>query len=91
MKKYFILLFFILLVSTGCFDYTELNDMAIVSGISLDYEENGYHVGFEILNTVSKDDNQNQPKVYFYIRSIFGCYFGSSKIPLSCSFENINY
>ena len=64
MKKYFILLFFILLVSTGCFDYTELNDMAIVSGISLDYEENGYHVGFEILNTVSKDDNQNQPKVY---------------------------
>lgn len=64
MKKYLILLFFILFVSTGCFDYTELNDMAIVSGISLDYEEDAYHVGFEILNTISKDDQQNQPKVY---------------------------
>ncbi len=64
MKKFFVLTFFILLLSSGCYDYTELNNMAIVSGISVDYEENSYHVGFEVLNTVSKDDNQNQPKVY---------------------------
>ena len=64
MKKFFALAFFILLFSGGCFDYTELNDVAIVSGISVDYEEDNYYVAFEVLNTVSKDDNQNQPKVY---------------------------
>lgn len=64
MKKFLVVLLFLLFFSSGCYDYTELNDTAIVSGISLDYENDRYHVGFEVLNTVSKDDNQNQPKVY---------------------------
>ncbi len=64
MKKFLFLLFFVPILCSGCFDYTELNDMAIVSGISIDYLEDTYHVGFEILNTVNKDDSQNQPKVY---------------------------
>lgn len=64
MKKFLFLFFFVLFLSSGCYDYTELNNMAIVSGISLDYESDTYHVGFEILNTVNPEDNPNQPKVY---------------------------
>lgn len=64
MKKFFLLSFVLLFLSSGCYDYIELNEMAIVSGISIDYEEEMYSVAFEILNTVSKDDKQNQPKVY---------------------------
>lgn len=64
MKKYILLLIALLFFITGCYDYTELNDMAIVSGISIDYESNAFHVAFEILNTVNKDDNPDAPKVY---------------------------
>ena len=38
--------------------------MAIVSGISVDYKDNEFHVAYEILNTKSKDDNPDAPKVY---------------------------
>lgn len=54
----------LLLLVSGCYDYTELNDMAIVSGISIDYEQNSFHVAFEILNTVNKDEDPNAAKVY---------------------------
>ena len=50
MKKILILLFIPLLLS-GCFDYNELSDLAIVSGIGIDYEDNKYIVTFEILST----------------------------------------
>lgn len=64
MKKYFILFVTLLFLTSGCYDYTELNDMAIVSGISIDYQENAFQVSFEILNTVNKDDDPDAPKVY---------------------------
>lgn len=64
MKKYGILLITLLLLVSGCYDYTELNDMAIVSGISIDYEQDSFHVAFEILNTINKDEDPNAPKVY---------------------------
>ncbi len=64
MKKWFILLSFILIFGTGCFDYTELNDMAIISGISIDYEENLYKVAFEILNTQNKENVETNEKVF---------------------------
>ena len=64
MKKLLILGIFILTLGTGCFDYTELNEMAIVSGISVDYEEDKFNVAFEILNTTNKDDSKDSSKVY---------------------------
>ena len=33
---------------TGCYDYEELNDRAIVSGISIDFEDDTYIVNYEI-------------------------------------------
>lgn len=49
MKK--ILLLFIILLCTGCYDYKELNDLALVAGIAVDYtEDDEYLVTFEIIN-----------------------------------------
>lgn len=64
MKKFIFLAIFLLFFTTGCYDYIELNKMAIVSGISIDYKEDNYHVSFEILNTKNKDDSQDKKKVY---------------------------
>lgn len=62
-KKILILLVFIFL-SSGCYDYTELNNMAIVSGISVDYKDDLFEVCFEILNTTNKEENPDSNKVY---------------------------
>ena len=64
MKKYSLLILFILFFTFGCYDYTELNEMALVSGISVDYVEDEFLVAFEILNTVNKTENPDAPKTY---------------------------
>lgn len=64
MKKMVFLFLFLLFFTTGCYDYTELNKIAIVSGISIDYKEDSYQIAYEILNTKNKDDSPNEPKVY---------------------------
>lgn len=56
MKKILILLFIPLLLS-GCYDYNELNDLAIVSGIGIDYEDNEYKVIFEIVSTKKEGES----------------------------------
>ena len=55
MKKIFLILI-ILFTITGCYDYQELNDRAIVSGISIDYEEEKFIVNYEILNNQKSED-----------------------------------
>lgn len=55
MKK-IILLFLILIGITGCYDYQELNDRAIVSGISIDFENEEYIVNYEILNNLKTEE-----------------------------------
>lgn len=47
MKK--IILILIILLLTGCQDYTEINDFAIISGIILDYENNEYNMISELI------------------------------------------
>ena len=64
MKKIIFLLFFILFLTTGCYDYIELNELAIVSGISIDYQEDEYHVAYEILNAKNQEQSQEKEKVY---------------------------
>jgi len=65
MKKYLILIVIILL-SSGCFDYQELNNRAIISGISVDYNNDNYEITMEIL-TSQKSENQNSEnsKTYY--------------------------
>lgn len=64
MKKTLFIILAILFLTSGCYDYTELNNMAIVSGISVDYANDEFQVAFEILNTVNKEDNPDAEKVY---------------------------
>lgn len=60
MKK-IILLLFLIFISTGCYDYKELNNLAIISGIAIDYDNdsNEYITSFEILNDSDKSISSN--------------------------------
>ncbi len=64
MKKVICLILVILFLTTGCYDYIELNELAIVSGISIDYDKDEYKVAFEILNTKNQDQSPDKNKVY---------------------------
>ena len=50
MKKIILLLSCIFLF-TGCYDYKELNDIAVVSGMAFSYKDNNYSVTFETIVT----------------------------------------
>ncbi len=64
MKKKLILFLFILCLTSGCYDYQEINNMAIVSGISIDYINEKFHIAFEILNTLNPENNKDTEKIY---------------------------
>ena len=42
-----ILLILILLLTTGCYNYTEINDLKLVNGIYIDYKDNKYNIKFD--------------------------------------------
>ena len=60
MKK--ILLVLIIFLLTGCYDYNELTDLAIVSSMIIDYKNNEYVVNLEILET-----KKDAPKTSFFL------------------------
>lgn len=59
MKKILLILFFMFLL-TGCWNYQELNDYAIVTGMAIDYEDNEYEVSLLIANGNKKNDEEAQ-------------------------------
>lgn len=63
MKKLIILLI-IPLILTGCYDYNELSDLAIVSGIGIDFEEDEFIVTFEILSTKKEGETSASSSTY---------------------------
>lgn len=64
--KRILLLIIILFGMTGCYDYLELKNRAIISGISIDLTEaDEYQVNFEILNNKKSDSGESESnKVY---------------------------
>ena len=54
MKKFVLIIItlFILLISSGCYNYKEINDMAIVSSIGIDKDNKNdkYTVSAQIMN-----------------------------------------
>ncbi len=58
MKKIFILLIFTIFL-TGCYDYQELNDRAIIVGLGIDYQNDEYIVNFEVLNSQKSGSEQS--------------------------------
>ena len=60
MKKFILILAFIFLLS-GCYDYKELNDYSIVTGIAIDKNEDKYEVSVLISNS-SKSSTETDSK-----------------------------
>ena len=58
MKKILILLIFTICL-TGCYDYQELNDRAIIVGLGIDYQNDEYVVNFEVLNSQKSGSEQS--------------------------------
>ena len=63
MKKLLILLIIPFILS-GCYDYNELNDLAIISGIGIDYESDEYIVTYEILSTKKEGETSASSSTY---------------------------
>lgn len=64
MKKIFktLILVIILFSLSGCFNYKEINEYAIVSGISIDQSKNNpdkYEVGIQIMNAKKDEESDN--------------------------------
>lgn len=63
MKKFVLIIItlFILLISSGCYNYKEINDMAIVSsiGIDKDNENDKYIVSAQIMNSKESEDSED--------------------------------
>ena len=62
MKKLVLIILIILL--TGCYDYKELNDIAIISGIGISKENDEYRVIYEVINTEANKESNNDIKKY---------------------------
>lgn len=63
MKKLIIILIIPFILS-GCYDYNELSDLAIVSGVGIDYENEEYTVTFEILSTKKEGETSASSSTY---------------------------
>lgn len=64
MKKLILLLAIPLLMS-GCYDYNQLNDLAIISGIAIDYESDEFKVTFEIISTKKEGETSGSNRTYY--------------------------
>ena len=64
MKKKILIIFIIFLLS-GCYNYTELNKIAIVSSISIDKKDKEYLVGAQVMNIKTKDDTEGSKVIVF--------------------------
>ena len=63
MKKILILIIMTFLLG-GCYDYNELNNIAIVSGVGIDYKDDKYSVTFEIISTKKSGDSSGSTSSY---------------------------
>lgn len=61
MKKILLLIILIIvfLCTTGCYDYYELNDLDIVNGIFIDYQDNKYQIYLEIVENSEEKITSN--------------------------------
>ena len=54
-----------LLFISGCYDYRELNDMSVVTGIGIDYKDDMYVVSLEVTKSI-KDGSSNEIETVIY-------------------------
>lgn len=64
MKK-IILILLIPLFLGGCYDYNQLDDLAIISGIAIDYKDDKFEVTFEIISTKKEGETSASSNTYY--------------------------
>ena len=52
-------LLLIIFMLTGCYNYRELNDLAITTAFGIDKDENGYKMTFQVVNTKKSSSQDN--------------------------------
>lgn len=63
--KRIIVIVCLVFILCGCYDYRELNDMSVVTGIGIDYKDNKYIVSLEVTKSV-KDGSSNELETIIY-------------------------
>lgn len=68
MKTKLLFIIILIFITSGCGNYRELNDMAIITGVSIDKVDDNYELGFLIANSpkaeTSNKEGQAQTTVY---------------------------
>lgn len=62
MKIKITILLLITIILSGCYNYVEINNLVLVSGIGIDYENNMYNVSFETLYQDKESSDSNFEK-----------------------------
>lgn len=65
MKK-IIILILILFITTGCTDYRELTDMAIISNVALDKVDDKYNIIIQVLDSKKNENGSSNPSIVLY-------------------------
>ena len=68
MKKIKYLLLLILPILSGCYNYRELNELGITTAVSIDYQDDNFHVIAEVVNPIKQQDassSNNSPFVNY--------------------------
>lgn len=60
MKTKLIIFISLLFILTGCYNYSELNELAIANGISIDYKDNKYIVSILMANSHKATNNTSE-------------------------------
>ena len=71
MKKYIFLLPFIFMM-TGCYNYRELNDLTIISGVSISKSDNIYNITVEVVNPKKEQDTSSGKEPDYVIYEGYG-------------------
>ena len=66
MKRFFLFLILLIFLFSGCYHYHELNELAIVSGISVSFVNDKYAVTLEVVNSNKEQDDSSHPDFVVY-------------------------
>ncbi len=52
------------IITTGCINYTELNELGIIESIGIDYQEGSYKIGINLIDARIENDESDEKRLY---------------------------
>lgn len=89
--KILITLFLLSIITTGCWNYHELNDLAITTGIAIDIKDDKYIVSYMIANAKKSQGESNQQEASSVVYSGEGNSISSAYMDLNSKNSKIPY